>query len=149
MNLPGGGEELVPIDRDEEASLPSDDEAQDSALGEPDDRSLREDVEALIEDGKTYLEAELVFQKTRAAYVADRAKGAVIFGAVAAVLAFLALIGLTVGLIIALTPLITAWGASAVVVALLAIAAILCARTAGKRWSKVMAAIEGPDGERR
>jgi hypothetical protein len=117
-------------------------------LGEPDDSSLREDVEALIEDGRTYLEAELVFQKTRAAYVADRAKGAVIYGAIAAVLAFLALIGLTVGLIIALAPLITAWGASAVVVVALLLAAGLCVRTAGKRWSKLMAAIEGPERDR-
>lgn len=147
MNQPGGGEDLVPIDRDEDAALQPDEDAQDSAAGEPNERSLREDVEALIEDGRTYLEAELVFQKTRVAYVADRAKGAVIFGAVAAVLAFLALIGLTVGLIIALTPLITAWGASAVVVAGLLLAALLSARKAGKSWSKLMAAIEGPEGD--
>lgn len=147
MNQPGGGEDLVPIDRDEDTALQPDEEAQDSAAGEPNERSLREDVEALIEDGRTYLEAELVFQKTRAAYVADRAKGAVIFGAIAAVLAFLALIGLTVGLIIALTPLITAWGASAVVVAGLLLAALLSARKAGKSWSKLMAAIEGPEGD--
>lgn len=147
MNQPGGGEDLVPIDRDEDTALQPDEEAQDSAAGEPNERSLREDVEALIEDGRTYLEAELVFQKTRAAYVADRAKGVVIFGAVAAVLAFLALIGLTVGLIIALTPLITAWGASAVVVTGLLLTALLSARKAGKSWSKLMAAIEGPEGD--
>ena len=105
-------------------------------------RSLREDVEALIDDGKTYLEAELAYQKTRAAFVADRAKGALIFGAVAALFAFLALIGLTVGLIIALTPLLTAWGASAVVVALLVIGALVAARSAGKRWNRLMAAIQ-------
>lgn len=147
MNQPGGGEDLVPINRDEDTALQPDEEAQDSAAGEPNERSLREDVEALIEDGRTYLEAELVFQKTRAAYVADRAKGVVIFGAVAAVLAFLALIGLTVGLIIALTPLITAWGASAVVVTGLLLTALLSARKAGKSWSKLMAAIEGPEGD--
>ena len=109
-------------------------------------RSLREDVEALIEDGKTYLEAELVFQKTRAAFVADRAKGALIFGAAAALFGFLALIGLTVGLIIALTPLLTAWGASALVVGLLLIAAFLSVSAAGKRWSRLMAAISGEKG---
>ena len=47
-----------------------------------------DDVEALIEDGKTYLETELVYQKTRAAFVADRAKGAFIYGALAAVFGF-------------------------------------------------------------
>lgn len=105
-------------------------------------RSLRDDVEALIDDGKTYLETELVYQKTRAAFVAERAKDAVLFGAIAAALAVLALIGLTVGLIIALTPLLTAWGASAVVVAALLIAAWLFVRAAGNRWSRLMAAIE-------
>lgn len=106
-------------------------------------RSLREDVEALIEDGRTYLETELVYQKSRAAFVADRAKGALIYGAIAALLGFLALIGLTVGLIIALTPYLTAWGASALVVALLLLFAWLAVRGAGKRWASLMWAIDG------
>ena len=110
--------------------------------GERELRSLRDDVEALIEDGKTYLETELVYQKTRAAFVADRAKGAVVYGAMAAAFGVLALIGLTVGLIIALTPLLTAWGASALVVGLLLIAAFLAARAASKRWKRLMQAIE-------
>ena len=105
-------------------------------------RSLRDDVEALIEDGKTYLETELVYQKTRAAFVADRAKGAVIYGAMAAAFGVLALIGLTVGLIIALTPLLTAWGASALVVGLLLIGAFLAMRAASRQWKRLMQAIE-------
>ena len=132
-----------------ENGLPEAHDASDAAGdggGEDDDdvRSLREDVAALIDDGKTYLEAELNFQKTRAAFVADRAKAAVVFGAVAALLGFLALIGLTVGAIIALTPALTAWGASALVVALLLVGAFLAVRAAGKRWSRLMAAIQGP-----
>ena len=109
---------------------------------EPDVRSLAADVEALIDDGKTYLEAELVYQKTRAAFVADRAKAAFIFGALAALFGFLALVGLTVGLIIALTPSLTAWGASALVVLLLIVAAILAMKAASKRWNRLMAAID-------
>lgn len=115
-------------------------------LGEEDEadaRSLRADIEALIDDGKTYLEAELVYQKTRAAFVADRAKSAFIYGALAALFGFLALIGLTVGLIIALTPWLTAWGASALVVLLLMVAALLAVKAAGRRWNRLMAAIEG------
>ena len=104
-------------------------------------RSLLDGVQALIDDGKTYLETELVFQKTRAAFVADRAKSTVVFGAVAALLGFLALVGLTVGSIIALTPLLTAWGASAVVVAVLLLAAALAARAAGRKWNSLMRAI--------
>ena len=112
--------------------------------GEHEIRSLRDDVAALIDDGKTYLEAELVFQKTRAAFVANGAKGAVVFGAIAALLGFLALIGLTVGLIIALTPYLTAWGASGLVVALLLIGAFVAVRAAAKRWNRLMGAIQGP-----
>jgi len=134
---PGRGDDGVPAIEDEEAP---------AALGaEQDLRSLREDVEALIDDGKTYLEAELIYQKTRAAFVADRAKGAVIYGAMAAAFGVLALIGLTVGLIIALTPLLTAWGASALVVGLLLIAAFLAMRAASKRWNRLMQAIEGTE----
>jgi hypothetical protein len=110
--------------------------------GEQEYRSLVADVEALFDDGKTYLQAELAFQKRRAAFVADRAKGAFIFGAVAAVFGFLALIGLTVGLIIALTPWLTAWGASALVVFLLVAAAVISLKAAAQRWNALMGAID-------
>ncbi len=138
---------IAPPPRDK-AGLPEIDEtpAEDGAAEEEPERSLRDDVEALIDDGKTYLEAELAYQKTRAAFVADRAKGAIVFGAVAALFGFLALIGLTVGLIIALTPLLTAWGASGLVVALLVIGALIAARAAGRRWSGLMAAIDSDKG---
>lgn len=114
--------------------------------GDEPDRSLLEDVEALIEDGKTYLEAELVFQKARAAFVAQGAKGIAGLGALALGLALLALIGLTVGLILALTPLITAWGATAVVVGALLLGAYLCVRTAMTRWRTISAAASGSKG---
>jgi hypothetical protein len=107
------------------------------------DRSLLEDVRALLEDGKTYLEAEITFQRTRAAFVADRVRLAVAYGAVAVMLGLLALIGLTVGLIIALAPLLTAWGAAALVVALLLLGAFLAARAAAKRWNHLMKSIQG------
>ena len=98
--------------------------------------------DATYEALATYLETELVYQKTRAAFVADRAKGAVVYGAIAAALAVLALIGLTVGLIIALAPLLTAWGSSAVVVGALLLGAFVFVRLASKRWSSLMQAIE-------
>ncbi|OYW46355.1 MAG: hypothetical protein B7Z08_02475 [Sphingomonadales bacterium 32-68-7] len=113
----------------------------DSAYEDIEARSLFDDVEALIDDGKTYLEAEFAFQKTRAAVVADRAKSALIFGAVAMLLGFLALIGLTVGAIIALAPLLTAWGAAALVVGLLMLAAALAARASAKRWVGLLSLI--------
>ena len=136
MTLPE--DESIAPPAEGEAALP---DVSDAAAPE-NQRSLIEDVEALIDDGKTYLEAEIAYQKTRAAHVAEEAKGALIFGAVAAGLAFLALIGLTVGLIISLTPILTAWGASALVVALLVIGALVAARMAAGRWSGLMSVID-------
>lgn len=124
---------------------PETDDPDGSAV-EEDERSLLDDVRALIDDGKTYLEAELAFQQTRASYVADQARSAAALGAGAALLVLLALVGLTVGLIIALTPLITAWGASAVVVGLLALGAFACFRAAAGRWKRISDALKSDPG---
>jgi hypothetical protein len=133
-----------PVRDDADMPEPSADPPSDHGAGES--RSLLDDVQALIDDGKTYLEAELGFQKTRAAFVADRAKSTVVLGAIAALLGFLALVGLTVGAIIALTPALTAWGASALVVVVLLAAAALAARSAARKWDSLMRAISGDQG---
>lgn len=101
--------------------LPDDLEAEtpDPSGSAPAERSLMDDVGALIDDGKTYLEAELAYQKSRAGYAADRLKWTAIYGAAAFGLLHLALIALTVGAVIALTPLTGPWIATALVVALL------------------------------
>ena len=149
MNLPED-DRIAPPERGDDG-LPAVTEppvpAAPEGYGERELRSLRDDVEALIDDGRTYLETELVYQKTRAAFVADRAKGAVIYGALAAAFAFLALVGLVLGLILALTPLLTAWGAGALVVGLLVLGAVGAVRTASRRWERLMQAIDtGPEG---
>ena len=59
-----------------------------------------------------------------------------------------ALIALTVGLIIALRPWLTAWGAAGVVVLMLAILALLSARAASRRWNALIAAIDSDRDER-
>jgi len=78
--------------------------------------SLADDVAALVEDGKTLFEAEIGFQKTRLAFAANRSKSAILFGVLALGLLHLALIALIVGLVIALAPYVTAFGATAIVV---------------------------------
>lgn len=93
-----------------------------AARGEP---SLRADVDALIADGKTYLEAELTYQKSRAGFAANRLKWTAAYGAAAFGLLHLALIALTVGAVIALTPLVGPWLATAIVVALLLLGALV------------------------
>ncbi|HEU4820100.1 MAG TPA: phage holin family protein [Qipengyuania sp.] len=92
------------------------------ASGEP---SLKSDIDALIADGKTYLEAELAYQKSRAGFAANRLKWTAIYGAAAFGLLHLALIALTVGVVIALTPLTGPWIATAIVVALLLTGALV------------------------
>lgn len=114
----------------------------DGAAGQ---RSLFEDFEALIDDARTYFDAELTYQRTRASYVSNRLKKTIAFGVVAAYFAVLATIGLTVGLIIALTPLITAWGATALVVIALLIVSYLLVRRAGKAWSDLTGAMSSSE----
>ncbi|WP_305095973.1 phage holin family protein [Croceibacterium aestuarii] len=104
-------------------------------------RSLLNDIETLVEDGKTYLEAEAHFQKSRAIFVLDGAKSAAIYGSIAGAFGFIALIGLTVGLIIALAPVLTPWGSSAVVVGAEFILALVFGRMAATRWQRIMNAL--------
>jgi hypothetical protein len=102
--------------------------------------SLRDDVAALVEDARTYAEAELAFQKTRAALVAKHSGKAIAALVLALVLLHIALIALAVGAVIALAPLVTIWGAILIVVgAMLAGVAVLV--WAALRDGKLLAAL--------
>lgn len=92
--------------------------------------SLTDDLVALLDDGKTYFEAEKAYQKSRALYVADKGKHGVIQGLAAFALIHTALIGLVVGAVIGLAPILTIWGATALVVGVLLIAGVILARKA-------------------
>ena len=85
--------------------------------------SVIDDALALLADGKTYAEAELRYQKSRAGYVSNRLKGAIGFAMGALGVLHLALIALTVGAVLSLVPLIGAWGATAIVTLVLLAAA--------------------------
>ena len=84
--------------------------------------SLTDDLSALFEDGKTYAQAELAFQKSRAGFVAGQGKTALVYGLGALAFLHLALIALTVGLVLALIPLVGAWLATAIVTLVLLVA---------------------------
>lgn len=86
-------------------------EAPDTTLS-----GLRDDVTALVEDARNYAEAEIAFQKTRAALAGKHGARALVLLVLALVLLNLALIALAVGAVIALAPLVTIWGAIAIVV---------------------------------
>src|SRR5690349_21831369 len=111
-----GGSAMLPPD------LPDDPGLEPAAAGAP--PSLMDDVEALIADGKTYLEAEITYQKSRAGFAANRLKWTALYGAAAFGLLHLAGIALTVGAVIALAPVTGPWIATGVVVLVLLLAAL-------------------------
>lgn len=106
------------------------------------DGSLSEDIVALIDDGKTYVEAEIVFQKTRLAFAADRGKSGLLYGLFAFAVLHLALVALVVGAIFALTPLITALGATALVVGVLLLVGLILGVKAKNHFSRLAEAYE-------
>jgi len=117
--------------RDEDLPDQRQDELEDdfdAALRGDDEQappSLAEDIAALASDGRTYVEAEIAFQKSRAAYSASHGKSAALFGLFALGFVHLALIGLVVGALFALAPLLTPWGATATVVGALLLGALV------------------------
>lgn len=116
------------------------------AQADPSARSLPDDLRQLAADARVLAKAELAYQKSRAAFAGDEAKRIAVFGALAAVLAFFALMALTLGLVLALTPILTAWGATAVVVVVLLVAAGTCALMASGRWKRMTSLLsEGGD----
>lgn len=109
--------------------------------------SLADDVFALLEDGKTYAEAEVAFQKSRAGFTANRLKGAIAFGLGAFGVFHLALIAFTVGAVIALMPLIGPWGATAVVTIALIVVGVIFLRLLKGRIDDIRDAFtDGKDG---
>lgn len=92
--------------------------------------ALRDEVAALVEDARTYAEAELEFQKTRASLAGKHGARALVMLVLALVLLHIALIALAVGAVIALAPLVTIWGAIGIVVGVLLIGVILLVRAA-------------------
>lgn len=112
------------------APQPAGDDAGDPALRDENiaapRESLAEDILSLIEDGRTYAEAELNFQKSRILFVAGRSKSVALYVAFALGFIHLALIALVVGTLFVLAPVVGAVGAIGIVVgALLLGAAIL------------------------
>lgn len=105
--------------------------------------SLVNDLRQLAGDAKTLAEAELAYQISRAKVTGEAARNVAIFGVVAFVLAFFALGALTVGLLLALTPLVTAWGATAIVVGALALGAFACLIAASRRIRRLTQVLGG------
>ena len=81
--------------------------------------ALKADITALVDDARNYTQAEIGFQKTRIGLVGKRGAHALGSVVLALVLLHIALIALAVGVVIALAPSVTFWGAIAIVVGVL------------------------------
>ena len=103
------------------------------------ERSLVDDVRQLASDGRTLLEAEFAYQKSRAAVAGAGIKGITGWTALALALVFFALMALVFGIMLGLTELIGAWTATAVTVFALLLAAGLSALAASRRWKRMSA----------
>lgn len=101
------------------------------------ERSLVEDVRQLVGDGRTLLEAELAYQKSRAAVAGASAGGIASWGALALALVFFALMALVIGLILGLTDLVGGWAATGIVVVGLLLAAAVSGWIASRRWRRM------------
>jgi len=106
----------------------------------PQTDSLTDDLRALVDDGKTYLETELQFQKSRAAFVAHRGRSGAIYAVAALLLLHLALITLAVGSVMSLATLIGPLGATAVVVGVLVIVGVILGLAAKRRFANLSTA---------
>ena len=102
-------------------------------------RSLVDDVRMLFEDGRTLVEAELAYQKSRAAAAGSGAKSIAGWGALALALVFFALMALVLGVLIGLAGLIGIWLATAATATGLLVIAGLCGYAASRRWATMTA----------
>lgn len=111
------------------------------------ERSLVDDVKALVGDTRLLAEAEIDFHKKRVLYGASEGPKVAVSFAIAGGAALLAAIGLVVGLILALGQIITYWGSTAVVVGVLLLVAWIFAsrgKTRMARMKTVLASEERP-----
>ena len=109
------------------------------------ERSLVDDVKHLVADGRTLLEAELAYQKSRAVVAGAGFKSMAGWGALALALVFFALMAGIVGLLIGLGGLIGMFAATAVMVSVLLVLAGLAGLAVKTRWSRMAAALERDD----
>lgn len=120
------------------------------AAGDPEakiDESLVDEVAALLDNARNYAEAELAFQKTRAGLTGANVAATLAFIIVAIILLHIAIIALAVGFVIALEPLVSIWGAIAIVVGALLIGTGVLIWSATGRVRRIAAMFANSDDE--
>jgi positive regulator of sigma E activity len=114
-------------------------------IAEADERGFAEEVRQLVDDGRTLIEAELAYQKSRAAVFGLAAKSIAGWLALALTLLFFALMALVMGALLALAPLVGGFGAMVLVVLALLLAAGLSGWIAARRWERTAAQLNDQD----
>ena len=109
----------------------------------PEDMSIAALIAALTADARLLVESEAAWWKLAAAHALASAKRVAVLFALAAALVFFALMALVTGSVIALTPVIGAWGATALVTIVLVLAAALAARIAIARIRRTLRLLTG------
>ncbi len=108
------------------------------------ERSLVDDAKQLVTDGRTLLEAELAYQKARAAVAGEAARSVAAWGALALALVFFALMALVVGVLLGIAQLLGYWAATGIVVLALLLIAAFAGSRAAQRWKRASAQIAEP-----
>ncbi|MEJ6009139.1 phage holin family protein [Novosphingobium aquae] len=107
-----------------------------------------DELKQLGGDARAYAEAEFAFQRVRAGVAAKGLKDVALLGVVAFTVAVFGLGALVIGLLMALAPIVTAWGATAIVAGGLFLIALILVMMAKARWTRTLAAISDDDGIR-
>lgn len=112
------------------------------------DDSLLDEVATLIDGGRTYAQAEIAFQKSRAKFAGQAVGMALVQLVLAIILLHIAFLALAVGLVFALTPLVSVWGAIAIVFGGLLVIVALLVVLAAKRAKRLRAAFASGKDEK-
>lgn len=94
------------------------------------DVGLIEELRTLVADARRFAEAEMAYQKARAAYAGQAARTVAVLGLVSATLVFFAAMAAVVGSVIALAAAVSPWAAMATVTGVLLLLAGTCAAIA-------------------
>ncbi len=111
------------------------------------DPSLMEEASALIDNARTYAEAELGFQKTRAAFAGRLVGVSLALVVVALILLHIAFLALAVGLVLAFEPVVGIWGSIGIVFGGLMLVVALLGWGAFTRAQKLAALFSSPNEE--
>ncbi|KPH66553.1 phage holin family protein [Novosphingobium sp. ST904] len=108
-----------------------------SSPREDEDLSLAQDLRLLASEARTFAQAELAYQKSRAAYAGAEARAIAMLGLLAAGLVFFALMGLVLGAVIAVGTLVGPWLAMLLVPLVVIVIAAMCGLSARNRMRRM------------